>query len=99
MSQQLITSNEISSSANISAGQITSVNSNVIVGLITANQISNIANTQIVGVILPPNGTITSAMLDTASANGSGAMVIPTGTTAQRPSIPLTGQTLSLIHI
>ena len=44
-------------------------------------------------VIQPSQGTVGAAQLDTANSNGTGALQLPSGTTAQRPASPVNGQT------
>ena len=41
--------------------------------------------------IAPQQGSVTNKALDVGNSDGTGAMLLPTGTTAQRPSIPLNG--------
>ena len=41
----------------------------------------------------PSDGTVGASKLDTANSNGTGAMQLPSGTTAQRPASPVNGQT------
>lgn len=41
--------------------------------------------------IAPQSGSVTRQALDVGNSNGTGAAIMPTGTTAQRPSIPLNG--------
>jgi hypothetical protein len=79
MSQQLITSNEISPNTSISASQIASVSNTVITGLINSNQISSVTTTQL-------TGQISVVQLDTGSATGNGSIIVPIGTTGQRPT-------------
>jgi len=40
---------------------------------------------------VPANGSVSATKLDVASSNGTGASSLPSGTTAQRPSLPSTG--------
>jgi hypothetical protein len=44
-------------------------------------------------VIQPSQGTVGKTQLDVYGGSGTGAMTIPSGTTAQRPSAPLVGDT------
>lgn len=44
-------------------------------------------------VIQPSQGTVGKTQLDVYGGSGTGAMTIPAGTTAQRPSAPLAGDT------
>jgi len=92
MSQQLITSNEISPSTSISAGQITSVNANAITGLITSAQIANVAATKITGTVYVANTSITGSITPSQLSTGApswdafsnlsvGANVLVSGTT------------------
>jgi hypothetical protein len=46
-----------------------------------------------VGTIQIANGAVNNQKLDIASTDGTGAMYVPTGTTAQRPSSPASGYT------
>jgi hypothetical protein len=39
------------------------------------------------------SGAVSSSLLDTTGQSGSGAMILPTGTTAQRPASPVAGMT------
>jgi hypothetical protein len=71
MSQQLITSNEISPSTSISAGQITSVNANAITGLITSAQIANVAATKITGTVYVANTSITGSITPSQLSTGA----------------------------
>jgi len=79
MSQQLITSNEISPNTSISASQIASVSNTAITGLINSNQISSVTTTQL-------TGQVSVVQLDTGSATGNGSIIVPIGTTGQRPT-------------
>lgn len=47
----------------------------------------------ITDVIQPGQGTVGQRQLDVAGGTGTGAMYIPSGTTAQRPSSPVSGYT------
>lgn len=47
--------------------------------------------TQPLAIGVPSDGTITARKLDVATADGTGAATLPTGTTAQRPGVPTTG--------
>ena len=51
------------------------------------NQLANNA----VGTAQLANGSATAVIIDAASANGTGAIYLPSGTTAQRPSSPVNG--------
>lgn len=49
--------------------------------------------TQPLAVGVPSDGTIGAAKLDVGSGTGTGAMRMPAGTTAQRPAVPVYGET------
>lgn len=49
--------------------------------------------TQPLAVGVPSDGTIGAAKIDVGSGDGTGAMAMPAGTTAQRPSAPVYGET------
>ena len=53
-------------------------------GAVQAYQISSVSNTSI-------TGQITSTQLDIGTANGTGAILVPSGTTAQRPAANTAG--------
>ena len=44
-------------------------------------------------VVQPSTGTVGKTQLDVYGGTGTGAMTVPSGTTAQRPSAPLVGDT------
>ena len=66
--------------ANAGTAIDTTQNNSITVALNTANAAFTTANNA------NANGSITAAKLDIKSANGVGAVVLPAGTTAQRPS-------------
>jgi hypothetical protein len=45
------------------------------------------------GSLIPGAGTVGKSQHDVANLDGTGAMLIPVGTTAQRPSVPVLGHT------
>lgn len=58
---------------------------------ITSNEITSVSNTAIIGTTLPGAGQVNSTMTDVASANGTGSISVPAGTTEQRPGNPQLG--------
>ena len=66
--------------ANAATATDTTQNNSITVALNTANAAFTTANNA------NANGSITAAKLDIKSANGVGAVILPAGTTAQRPS-------------
>ena len=66
--------------ANAGTAIDTTQNNSITVALNTANAAFTTANNA------NANGSITAAKLDIKSANGVGAVILPAGTTAQRPS-------------
>jgi hypothetical protein len=66
--------------ANAAVAVNTTQNNSITVALNTANAAFTTANNA------NANGSITAAKLDIKSANGVGAVILPAGTTAQRPS-------------
>lgn len=63
-------------------GSVTNIK--IATGAVTSDKIVSVANTQI-------TGSITASQLDVVSLNGTGAMILPTGNTAQRPDSPTIG--------
>jgi len=72
-----------------SAGDIVTTESYYVSSVL--NAIPAIANS-ITSSYMGP-GSVSQIALDTTSSTGTGAVLIPTGTTAQRPVSPVTGQT------
>ena len=75
---QISSVSNTSITGNIVSSQITSVANTQITGLINSNQISSVTTTQL-------TGQISVVQLDTGSATGNGSIIVPIGTTGQRP--------------